>query len=107
MCIRDRDYRDRDRDNNDSVKFAEHVVRYLSMRDCTASAAWLMQQKEFLDCMAGDREALRRVCALVPLDELPHEIASRLYEPVMMRLAMELSLIHIFSLPQPPLTPGP
>lgn len=84
-----KDYRDRDKDNNDSVKFAEHVVRYLSMRDCTASAAWLMQQKEFLDCLAGDREALRRVCALVPLDELPHEIASRLYEPVMMRLAME------------------
>lgn len=84
-----KDYRDRDKDNNDSVKFAEHVVRYLSMRDCTASAAWLMQQKEFLECMAGDREALRRVCALVPLDELPHEIASRLYEPVMMRLAME------------------
>lgn len=71
------------------VKLAEYVVRYLSMRDCTRSIVWLMQQREFLATIARDREALRRVCALVPLDELPHAVASQLYEPVMMRLAME------------------
>lgn len=73
----------------DNLQLAEHVVRYLSGRDCTESAVWMVRRDGFLERFARDKEALRRVCALVPLDELPHAVAVRLYEPVMMRLAME------------------